>query len=193
MPLLFEPNAGFDDFGDINLQSDHERLLLLGLGFEHVGIHLFHRDDISLVDGELAGEDGRLDIFGSMGVYRADFLDLVPRGAEENGGSFRALPLIGRRRFRRPGLFSLVEGGETAHQLGVRQVPAVPLGARGFIKECGKEDSIGHPTLYKTTDEFLDYFGLATKADLPKLDIKDKPTLNDEVELYESNYKEEVI
>ncbi len=65
--------------------------------------------------------------------------------------------------------------------------------ARGFIKECGKEDSIGHPTLYKTTDEFLDYFGLATKEDLPKLDIKDKPILNDEVELYESNYKEETV
>ena len=63
--------------------------------------------------------------------------------------------------------------------------------ARGFIKECGREDSIGHPTLYKTTDEFLDYFGLATKNDLPKLDIKDKPTNDDEVELYESNYKEE--
>lgn len=65
--------------------------------------------------------------------------------------------------------------------------------ARGFIKECGKEDSIGHPTLYKTTDDFLDYFGLATKDDLPKLDVKDKPIVNDEVELYDSNYKEEVI
>lgn len=62
--------------------------------------------------------------------------------------------------------------------------------ARGFIKEAGKEDSLGHPTLYKTTNEFLDYFGLATKEDLPKLDIKDKPTQNSEVELYTSNYKE---
>lgn len=62
--------------------------------------------------------------------------------------------------------------------------------ARGFIKECGKEDSIGRPNLYKTTNEFLDYFGLATKKDLPKLDIKDKPINNSEVELYKSNYKE---
>ena len=64
------------------------------------------------------------------------------------------------------------------------------LMARGFIKECGKEDSIGHPTLYKTTNEFLDYFGLATKEDLPKLDIKDKPVIDDNVDLYNSNYKE---
>lgn len=62
--------------------------------------------------------------------------------------------------------------------------------ARGFIKECGKDESLGHPTLYKTTNEFLDYFGLATKDDLPKLDIKDKPTKNEEVELYTSNYKD---
>lgn len=61
--------------------------------------------------------------------------------------------------------------------------------ARGFIKECGKDNSIGKPNLYKTTNEFLDYFGLATKEDLPKLDIKDSPVDNSEVELYKSNYK----
>ena len=63
--------------------------------------------------------------------------------------------------------------------------------ARGFIKECGREDSIGRPILYKTTNEFLDYFGLATKNDLPKLDIKEKPD-NEVTELYTSNYKEVV-
>ena len=62
--------------------------------------------------------------------------------------------------------------------------------ARGFIKECGKDNSIGKPNLYKTTNEFLDYFGLATKEDLPKLDIKDSPVDNREVEIYKSNYKE---
>ncbi len=64
--------------------------------------------------------------------------------------------------------------------------------ARGFIKECGKEDSVGRPNLYKTTNEFLDYFGLATKNDLPKLDIKDKPINNEEISLYKSNYKDEL-
>lgn len=62
--------------------------------------------------------------------------------------------------------------------------------ARGFIKECGKDNSIGKPNLYKTTSEFLDYFGLGTKEDLPKLDIKNSPVDNSEVELYKSNYKE---
>ena len=62
--------------------------------------------------------------------------------------------------------------------------------AKGFIKECGRSDVPGRPILYKTTDDFLDYFGLATKSDLPKLDIKDSPVDNSEVELYKSNYKE---
>lgn len=62
--------------------------------------------------------------------------------------------------------------------------------ARGFIKECGKEDTLGKPNLYKTTDEFLDYFGLATKKDLPKLNAKENPIEKTEVELYKSTYKE---
>ena len=64
------------------------------------------------------------------------------------------------------------------------------LMAKDLIKVCGKSDLPGHPNLYKTTREFLDYFGLATKEDLPKLDIKDSPVDNSEVELYKSNYKE---
>lgn len=61
--------------------------------------------------------------------------------------------------------------------------------AKGLIKECGKADTIGRPTLYKTTDEFLDYFGMASKDDLPSIEM-----LNDnqeeEKDLYTSIYKE---
>ena len=47
----------------------------------------------------------------------------------------------------------------------------------------------GRPNLYKTTSEFLDYFGLATIEDLPTLNINDNET--DEKELFTSIYKEE--
>lgn len=60
--------------------------------------------------------------------------------------------------------------------------------ARGLIKVCGKADSIGKPNLYKTTDEFLDYFGLASKQDLPKIVVEEDNV--DDKELYESNFKE---
>lgn len=63
------------------------------------------------------------------------------------------------------------------------------LVARGFVKEAGRKDVIGKPILYKITNEFLDYFGLATKEDLPKLPVKDKP-VTEEVDLYTSTYKE---
>ena len=61
--------------------------------------------------------------------------------------------------------------------------------ARGFIKICGKEDSIGKPNLYKTTNEFLDYFGLSSKEDLPELIVREMKE-NDEDDLYDSTYKE---
>ncbi len=63
------------------------------------------------------------------------------------------------------------------------------LVAMNFIKECGKAPSIGRPNLYKTTNDFLDYFGLATKEDLPKLNFKEE-TNDEEKELYTSMYKE---
>ncbi len=64
------------------------------------------------------------------------------------------------------------------------------LVAFGLIKEAGKADTIGRPNLYKTTNEFLDYFGLATKADLPILDDIKEITI-EEKELYTSIYREE--
>lgn len=63
------------------------------------------------------------------------------------------------------------------------------LCAKGLIKECGKDDALGRPTLYKTTDEFLDYFNLASLNDLPKID--NITSIDREVDLYHSKYTEE--
>ncbi len=61
--------------------------------------------------------------------------------------------------------------------------------ARGFIKEMGKSDLPGRPIIYSTTSDFLDYFGLSSKEDLPKIDIM-KNEIVDDTDLYESKYKE---
>ena len=63
------------------------------------------------------------------------------------------------------------------------------LMAKDLVKVAGKSDLPGKPNLYRTTSEFLDYFGLATLDDLPKLDLPDEK--NDEQELFTSIYKEE--
>lgn len=62
--------------------------------------------------------------------------------------------------------------------------------AKGFIKECGKSDLPGRPTLYKTTDEFLDYFNLSSKEDLPDISTLEVEENNEAKDLYTSIYKE---
>ena len=63
------------------------------------------------------------------------------------------------------------------------------LVAKAFIKEVGKSDTIGRPTLYGITREFLDYFGLSSKDELPRFeDIKVED--NDDKDLYNSKYQE---
>ena len=62
------------------------------------------------------------------------------------------------------------------------------LVAKGFIKEAGRENIPGRPILYKTTDEFLDYFGLSSKDDLPKLENDE--IVDTEKDLFLSKYKE---
>jgi len=61
--------------------------------------------------------------------------------------------------------------------------------AKGFVKEVGKKDSIGRPTLYGITSDFLDYFGLSSKDELPRFeDIKVEEDFD--VDLYNAKYKE---
>ena len=63
------------------------------------------------------------------------------------------------------------------------------LVAKGLIKEAGKSTLPGRPNLYKTTKEFLDYFGLSTISDLPS--FKRVEEENGETDLFNSIYKED--
>lgn len=65
------------------------------------------------------------------------------------------------------------------------------LVAKGLIKEVGRSDLPGRPILYKTTNEFLDYFGINDVKELPKVIIEDKK--KNETDLYSSKYTEEII
>lgn len=67
------------------------------------------------------------------------------------------------------------------------------LTAKGLLKEAGRSDVIGRPILYATTSEFLDYFGLSTIDDLPKIDdLKLEENNTIETDLYQSKYKEDI-
>ena len=66
------------------------------------------------------------------------------------------------------------------------------LAARDFIKEVGRSESLGRPILWGITDEFLDYFGINSKDELPKIEeIKEEK--DEELDLYNSKYKEDEI
>ena len=59
---------------------------------------------------------------------------------------------------------------------------------RNLIKEVGRSELPGRPILYGVTEQFLDYFGLKTTADLPEVAIEENDT---ETDLFESKYREE--
>ena len=56
---------------------------------------------------------------------------------------------------------------------------------RGWIKKDGMRETPGRPSLYKTTDQFLDYFGLKSITELTSiLDFDD--TINNEPKIQDS-------
>lgn len=63
------------------------------------------------------------------------------------------------------------------------------LVAKNLLKEAGKSTLPGRPNLYKTTSDFLDFFGLPTINDLPKIDFAEKEVK--ETDLFTSIYKDE--
>ncbi len=62
---------------------------------------------------------------------------------------------------------------------------------KGLIEEVGRSDAPGRPRLYNITPRFLDYFGLGSIDELPKLEERQE-IIDDEKYLFESKYKEEV-
>jgi len=62
--------------------------------------------------------------------------------------------------------------------------------AKDLVKISGKSSLPGKPNLYRTTKEFLDYFGLASLDELPELKSQVINDEDDEKELFSSIYKE---
>ncbi len=68
------------------------------------------------------------------------------------------------------------------------------LVAKGFVKEGGRSELPGRPILYETTNEFLDYFGLASTEELPRMEEflpKEEVEEDENSDLYTSRYIEE--
>lgn len=60
---------------------------------------------------------------------------------------------------------------------------------RDFIKDVGKSNAPGKPTMYAVSSKFLDYFGLKSIEELPKLNFETEE--EKEIDLFKSKYIEE--
>lgn len=62
--------------------------------------------------------------------------------------------------------------------------------SKGLIEVIGKDENApGRPNLYKTTNEFLDYFNLSNISELPE--IEEIEEILEDDDLYKSRYREE--
>ena len=93
---------------------------------------------------------------------------------------------------------AIIAYNQPVTRLDVNEIRGVDSGqmmrkllAKGLLKEVGRSEALGRPILYGTTAEFLDYFGLSTIEDLPKIEeFKLEEEQNDETDLYQSKYTE---
>lgn len=60
--------------------------------------------------------------------------------------------------------------------------------SKNLIREVGRSEQAGRPILYGVTNEFLDYFGLSSTEELPKLE--EIEPLEIEEDLYHTRYDE---
>lgn len=62
--------------------------------------------------------------------------------------------------------------------------------SKDLIEITGKSELPGRPNLYSTTNRFLDYFGLSSKDELPKIDLEEVEELKED-DLFKTRYNEE--
>ncbi len=87
--------------------------------------------------------------------------DTVPRSSRLSGPSLETLAIIA---YRQP-----IDRLEIEYIRGVGAVGVIrTLQDRGMIETVGRAEGIGRPLLYGTTRRFLEHFGFASLADLPR-------------------------
>lgn len=61
---------------------------------------------------------------------------------------------------------------------------------KGLIEEVGRAEAAGKPRIYNITSKFLDYFGLGSINELPKIDSNNEEKVNENINLFNSKYTE---
>jgi segregation and condensation protein B len=105
---------------------------------------------------------------GFQMVTHSDFGEFVTRllSAPPSRLSRAALETLSIIAYQQPITMPEIESIRGVNVSGVVKT----LVERGLVREAGKKETAGRPTLYATTDEFLMYFGLKDLTQLPDLD-----------------------
>ena len=122
----------------------------------------------------------RMQVKQSLSVYIAKLWEEKPQRYSK--ATLETLALIAYRQPITRGEIEEIRGVSIGTQL-IRGIME-----RGWIKIVGQRDVPGKPSLYATTKEFLDYFGLQHLRELPDLpDLPDIDSLDMELPLEEDN------
>jgi len=113
-----------------------------------------------------------IDVIEVAGVYKmttkkdhAAYLKRLIENPNQRGLSNAALEVLAIVAYRQPITRHEIENIRgTSSDNVVRKLLTFSL-----IEEAGRLDGPGRPILFKTTDDFLDYFGIKTLEELPEL------------------------
>ncbi|HBZ00183.1 MAG TPA: SMC-Scp complex subunit ScpB [candidate division Zixibacteria bacterium] len=88
----------------------------------------------------------------------------IPRPARLSRAALEVLAIVA---YRQPIVKSEIEKIRGIESDGVIRT----LLERGFLTVAGKSDAPGRPLLYKTTQEFLEFFGISDLSELPEVAV----------------------
>lgn len=112
---------------------------------------------------ERFGEGFRLYTLPEYDNYISRLVD-IPRPAKLSRAALEVLSIVA---YRQPVIKSEIERVRGIESDGVIRT----LIERGLIAICGRSDGPGRPLLYKTTSEFLEFFGISDISQLPSPEV----------------------
>ena len=150
-------------------------------------------EGINIQQLEYVLEVNELDIIEVAGVYKmttkkdhAAYLKRLIQNPNQRGLSNAALEVLAIIAYRQPITRHEIENIRGASSDNVLR----KLLTFSLIEEAGRLDGPGRPILFRTTDDFLDYFGIKTLEELPELPfVTPDFNLDEESDLF--NFSEE--
>lgn len=95
----------------------------------------------------------------------ADWVERLLQPVQKQSLSQAAMETLAVVAYRQP-----VTRAEVEQIRGVKcDYSLASLTQKGLIEEVGRKDTVGHPILFGTTDEFLNHFGISRLDQLPPL------------------------